>query len=278
MASRDSQLMAESVAMATRRGGFDVGFGGLVGADNAQLTAFAHTIGQSIHGLIIQPGEGLGGRVMITRRLGMTVDYLRSSTITHRYQREVAAEHIVTIAAVPVVVGDRPRAILYGGFRVPTQVGSASLEALVTAAQRMRWEITVRDEVERRVKEVLAEQKELTAASNSPDRETLANREEFAELRAAARAGDDSAAQQRYDNIAASLIEHRSSGPTAHLTARELDVLTLVALGMRNARVAERLHLQQTTVKGYVSSAMRKLGADTRYQAVLRAKAAGLIP
>lgn len=270
--------MAESVALATKRGGFHVGFGGLVDAEDAKLTAFAHTIGRSIHGLIIQPGEGLGGRVMITRKLGITVDYIRSSTITHRYEREVAAEHIVTIAAIPVVVGDRPRAILYGGFRVPTQVGSGSLEALVTAARRMKWEITVRDEVERRVEQILAQQKELVAASDSADRETLANREEFANLRVAARAGDDSAAQQRYNDMVASLIEHRSSGPTAQLTARELDVLSLVALGMRNARVAERLHLQETTVKGYVSSAMRKLGADSRYQAVLRAKAAGLIP
>ncbi|WP_431278277.1 response regulator transcription factor [Leifsonia poae] len=269
--------MGESVAYATKQGGFDVGFGGLVDTENAKLSAFAHTIGQSIHGLLIQPGEGLGGRVMTTRAPGVTVDYLRSNTITHRYEREVAAEHMVSIAAVPVVVRERVRAILYGGFRAPTHVGSESLDALVTAAQRMKWEMTVRDEVERRLDEIFAEN-EMIAAGNTSGRQTLADRQEFAQLRVATRTGEHAAAGRRYDQIAASLIELRSADSEVHLTARELDVLAHVALGMRNARVAELLHLRETTVKAYVSSAMRKLGAGTRYEAVLRAKAAGFIP
>lgn len=257
MASRDSQLMTESVSFATKQGGFDVGFGGLVDTQNAKLTAFAHTIGHSIDGLIIQPGEGLGGRVMTTRAPGITVDYLRSSTITHRYEREVAAEQMVSIAAVPIVVRDRVRAILYGGFRVPTQVGSAPLDALVTAAQRMKWEMTVRDEVERRLREILAEQ---------------------TELRVGGRYGAEPNAAHRHDVVVESLVEFRSAEQDARLTVRETDVLVLVALGMRNAHVAEMLHLQETTVKAYVSSAMHKLGAESRYQAVILAKAAGLIP
>jgi len=67
-----------------------------------------------------------------------------------------------------------------------------------------------------------------------------------------------------------------ADGPA--LAPRELDVLSWVAAGATNAAVAERLGLRPETVKGYLRSAMRKLGAHTRGEAVTAARRAGLLP
>ena len=62
----------------------------------------------------------------------------------------------------------------------------------------------------------------------------------------------------------------------AQLTARELEVLELVAEGLRNAEIANRLVLSRRTVDHHVSAILRKLDAGTRGEAVAAAGRAGL--
>ncbi|NEC67259.1 helix-turn-helix transcriptional regulator, partial [Streptomyces sp. SID9727] len=62
------------------------------------------------------------------------------------------------------------------------------------------------------------------------------------------------------------------------LAPREIDVLACVAAGATNAVAADRLGLRPETVKGYLRSAMRRLGAHTRLEAVVAARRAGLLP
>jgi DNA-binding CsgD family transcriptional regulator len=62
----------------------------------------------------------------------------------------------------------------------------------------------------------------------------------------------------------------------AGLTAREVEVLALVAEGLRNADIADRLFLSEKTVGHHVSSILRKLGVRTRGEASAEAHRIGL--
>jgi len=61
------------------------------------------------------------------------------------------------------------------------------------------------------------------------------------------------------------------------LTARETEVMRLVAGGYSNREIAEALSAAEATVKVHVSSILSKLGVRDRVQAVLRALESGLI-
>lgn len=61
------------------------------------------------------------------------------------------------------------------------------------------------------------------------------------------------------------------------LTERETEVLVCLAEGLSNSQAGSRLFLSETTVKGYVSRLLGKLGCANRTQAALLAYDAGLV-
>ena len=65
---------------------------------------------------------------------------------------------------------------------------------------------------------------------------------------------------------------------TLGITARELEILTLVARGMSNREIATQLFVSENTVKTHCARAFDKLGAKRRTQAVQLGKEFGLIP
>ena len=63
----------------------------------------------------------------------------------------------------------------------------------------------------------------------------------------------------------------------ARLTARQIDVLKLIATGQSNKEIARDLDLSPATVKAHTAAAIAVLGASNRAEAVFRARELGLI-
>lgn len=59
------------------------------------------------------------------------------------------------------------------------------------------------------------------------------------------------------------------------LSAREHQVLELVAQGLDNVTIGVRLHISEGTARNHVSAILAKLGINTRAQAIVRAREAG---
>ena len=62
------------------------------------------------------------------------------------------------------------------------------------------------------------------------------------------------------------------------ITPREMEILELMAAGLSNREIAEKLFVSENTVKTHSSRLFDKLQAKRRTQAVQRGKEAGLIP
>jgi DNA-binding NarL/FixJ family response regulator len=74
--------------------------------------------------------------------------------------------------------------------------------------------------------------------------------------------------------VASEIAEHATDDA---LTAREIDVLRLIAGGNANKEIAARLSITEETVKGHVKNILAKLGANDRTHAVTIALKRGII-
>jgi DNA-binding NarL/FixJ family response regulator len=75
---------------------------------------------------------------------------------------------------------------------------------------------------------------------------------------------------------AAGVLAERLQHPDA-LTAREREVLALVAEGLRNKEIAARLGASEKTVQFHIANLFGKLGAQSRTEAVRLARERGLL-
>ncbi|MER6332402.1 helix-turn-helix transcriptional regulator [Streptomyces sp. NPDC001034] len=282
-------MTAEAVTVVEIRGallrlrratGLPVAFGGLVesGRPQVRISELSGTATAALRCLAVNSGSGLGGKAVALARPCAVTDYSSSRQISHEYDVPVAAEGIRSVLAVPVVVRRRVRGVLYGALRSAQPLGDRALGAAVAVARDVEQTLVLRDEA----------RDLLTAVCTGPARGAGAEapggagaweqvREAHAALRALAPRIADPVL--RADLLAAcGLLTAPCPADGPDLAPRELDVLSWVAAGATNAAVAERLGLRPETVKGYLRSAMRKLGAHTRGEAVTAARRAGLLP
>ena len=263
---RDGDAVRAELRHVAVETGVPVLFGGEVHGDTLLLTEFVGTRTSGLRGLAVRPSSGLGGASMVAGRPLSVADYRNAASITHDYDGPVLGEGIRSVLAVPVVVDGRARAVLYGAHRASAPMGGRTATLMVASARRLSAELRVRDEVDRRLQ---FRETQLVSTGNEGVRAV------HAELRRLAAAGDTPSKAQLLE-LAEQLAGDVTPGVT--LTARELDVLTQVALGCTNTEAAQRLSLKPETVKSYLRSAGSKLGAHTRYEAVSKARRAGLLP
>lgn len=257
-----------------RSTGLPVAFGGLVepGHPRVRISELNGTSTDSLRRLAVTSGNGLGGKAVALARPCAVTDYSSSRQITHEYDAAVAMEGLCSVVAVPVVVRRRVRGVLYGALRTPQPLGDRTLTAAVAAARDVEQALVVREEASGLLEAARAQ-------PAPPDRSAVWEqvREAHAALRALApRIGDPALRAELLD--ACGLLTEPPAPNGVQLAPRELDVLTCVAAGATNAATAERLGLRAETVKGYLRSAMRKLGTHTRGEAVAAARRAGLLP
>ena len=76
----------------------------------------------------------------------------------------------------------------------------------------------------------------------------------------------------------AEFIRNAAKVAAIGMTPRELEILELIAAGLSNREIAERIFVSENTVKTHSSRVFEKLGAKRRTQAVQLGKEFGLIP
>jgi DNA-binding CsgD family transcriptional regulator len=287
---RGEAVEVRAALLRMRRSGLlPVAFGGLVrgpgspaggyGVRQFRISEMAGTDTESLRGLAITTGNGLGGKTLATVRPCSVTDYGMSRAISHEYDTAVAAEGLRSVLAVPIVVRRRVRGVLYGALRQPYALGDRPLAAALDAVRELEQTLAVRDEAQRLLSLC---QQPVTADPRAWEEVRGAH----SELRALAARIPDPHLRQELLSACARLASAAVPGAAdasraarpAPLTARELDVLASVASGATNAAAAARLRLRPETVKSYLRSAMRKLGAHTRLEAVVAARREGLLP
>lgn len=224
-------------------------------------------LGPGLVDLHVREGRGLGGSALACSALRTVHDYASTPTITHDFDNVVVhQEHLGSIFALPVVVGGRIRAVIYGAIRGPLRIGEVIIDQATTFATSLQRELGA-----------------LTAPPAGPD-SLPHTRLALGELLQLSATTHDRARRAKLDQLIDELRtitgDDSASTPVGvcrPLAPREIDVLELVALGMTNRETAASLGLAEETVRAYLRSAMRKLGVGNRTGAAHAARRLGYL-
>jgi signal transduction histidine kinase len=90
----------------------------------------------SLNGLVVNAGQGLGGKVLASRQLHGVRDYVSARSISHQFDKQVREEELRGMIAVPMMVGNRMFGVLYGGNRKPARFSDRTIAAVLDAGTR----------------------------------------------------------------------------------------------------------------------------------------------
>lgn len=186
------------------------------------------------------------------------------------------------------------------GFKVVGQVGDG--QAAVEAALRLRPDLVLMDismpqmsglEALRQIKAQAPEVHVVMLTVSDDDASLLQaiqsgargyllknlNAEEFLDMLAGLQRGEAALTRQMTARLLNGLAKQsqRQLGPVERLTPRELELLRLVAEGLPNKAIAQRLSVSENTVKYHMKNILQKLGVRNRAEAIAHALRAGLL-
>ncbi len=245
-------------------------------ADNRlQITQWVGLRTPALQNLIIDPGAGVGGRVVNTRRPVGVSDYTRANVISHENDRPIQDEGLHSIVAVPVIVNREIRGVLYVGVHSPVRLGDKVIEEVTMTARTLEQDLAVNSAM-RRVEGGKIGAVKSGRVMNGAEWEQV--RSTHSKLRMLANRVEEEALRRELEQLCDQMVSPVRVKQSTKLSARELDVLSCVALGHTNVEAAEEMGIGAETVKSYLRSVMRKLGAHTRYEAVNAARRIGALP
>ncbi|WP_179377778.1 LuxR C-terminal-related transcriptional regulator [Rhodococcus sp. ACS1] len=265
----DTSLLDAMDALRTRSGMEMVFVANVLpSCDAVQVTSTHGARTGTMSDLVVHRGAGLGGKALLLNRPVAVSSYKTAGGITHDYDAQVLGEGLETLAAFPPVLSGSPDVLIYLGNRRQINLGE-------------RWYEQLRPWVQQLVHAV-------SAMDRPPDRSTsLASALRESEIAFLLRELDEIAAELDSEALRARLAQVRArlGGPRAargpenapNLTRREIDVLREAARGLTNRAVGANLNLVENSVKTYLRTAMRKLNVTNRVQAIIAARAFGLI-
>lgn len=277
----ERRLLEDTLVRLERSSGFSVLFGGIPSSQVIDVCTFRGNRGSLLGTLRVGAGRGLGGRAFAERRPRIAPDYVNAQHITHDYDREILSESIRTLIAVPVLVDGRVRSVIYGGMRDDVDVGGLAVQPVLRAAAELAGELKMQDRVRSIEAEAMSDAGSTpTVAISTAQLEEL--RASYADVRAIASGVDDPLLLEKLRRLEQRIVRLTSPEQVdddgVKLSPRETDVLVIAATGSTTAEIAHELGLRESTVKSYIATGMRKLGARTRHEAVAEARKRGLLP
>lgn len=248
-------------------------YGTLLSDNRLQISQWVGLRTPALQNLIIDAGAGVGGRVVTTRRAVGVTDYSRAQTISHEYDKAVLDEGLHSIVAMPVIVQREIRGVLYVGVHSPVRLGEKVIEEVTMSARTLEQELAINSAMRR------------TDGAKGANRGNVMNGAEWeqvrsthSKLRMLANRVENEELRKELEVLCDQMVSPVRVKQSTKLSARELDVLSCVALGHTNVEAAEEMGIGAETVKSYLRSVMRKLGAHTRYEAVNAARRIGALP
>ena len=245
-------------------------------ADNRlQITQWVGLRTPALQNLIMEPGTGVGGRVVNTRRPVGVSDYVRANIISHENDQVMQDEGLHSLLAVPVIVRREIRGVLYVGVHSPVRLGDKVIEEVTMTARCLEQDFAVNSAL-RQFEASVPTTPRSNRSMNGAEWEQV--RSTHSKLRMLANRVNDDNMRKEIEVLCEQMVSPVRVKQSTRLSARELDVLSCVALGHTNVEAAEEMGIGAETVKSYLRSVMRKLGAHTRYEAVNAARRIGALP
>ena len=272
----DDAIRAALTALKTTTGIPVAMYGTLISDNRVQITQWIGLRTPALQNLTLDSGAGVGGRVVSTRRAAGVSDYTRANTISHEYDKQIQDEGLHSIVAVPVIVNREIKGVLYVGVHSPVRLGDKVIEEVTMTARCLEQDLAVN--IALRSNDGEGERAGAKSGRQMSGAEWEQVRSTHSKLRMLTNRVEDEELRKELEQLCEQMVSPVHVKQTTKLSARELDVLSCVALGHTNVEAAAEMGIGAETVKSYLRSVMRKLGAHTRYEAVNAARRIGALP